>query len=337
MGFRFFRRIRIAPGLTVNLSRSGASLSIGPRGAKYTIGPRGSRTTVGLPGTGLFYTTHHGKPPAEAPGKPAALPPSAPKQPVRAADRPFVDGIRALGDGRHDDALAAFERIGDRPDAAWLAGLLRLRGGDFGAARRHLSRALEGRANLGALIAEYGVSVQIDLPVAPEVTAHIRPGERGTRLALVEAAQREGDHGGAMAQLEGLLALEPADPVVQLSFAELAMDPEGGHAGDRALMQRVVAMTGGAANETAIDSALLLYRARALAALGLRDGAIEVLTQALRRRKDRTPALLHQLRHDRAALYDEAGRSAEARREFERLFAEAPDFPGLRERLGLAG
>lgn len=335
MGFRFFRRIRIAPGLTVNLSKSGASLSIGPRGAKYTIGPRGSRTTVGLPGTGLFYTTHHGKPPAGAPRRPA--PPPPPKQPVRAADRPFVDGIRALGEGRHDDALAAFERIADRPDAAWLAGLLRLRGGDSGAARRHLSRALEGRANLGALIAEYGVSVQIDLPVAPEVTAHIQPEERGTRLALVEAAQHEGDHGGAMAQLEQLLALEPADPVVQLSFAELAMDPEGGHAGDRALMQRVVAMTGGTANETAIDSALLLYRARALAALGLRDGAIEVLGLALRRRKDRAPALLHQIRHDRAALYDEAGRSAEARREFERLFAEAPDFPGLRERLGLGG
>ncbi|NMX24505.1 DUF4236 domain-containing protein, partial [Dissulfurirhabdus thermomarina] len=57
MSFRFWRRIRIAPGVTLNLSKSGGSLSFGPRGAKFTIGPRGKRATVGIPGTGLFYTT----------------------------------------------------------------------------------------------------------------------------------------------------------------------------------------------------------------------------------------------------------------------------------------
>ena len=57
MGFlRFFRRIKIFPGLTLNLSKSGVSVSIGPRGFKWTIGPRGERVTVGLPGTGLSYT-----------------------------------------------------------------------------------------------------------------------------------------------------------------------------------------------------------------------------------------------------------------------------------------
>ena len=57
MSFRFWRRIRIAPGVALNLSKSGGSLSFGPRGAKFTIGPRGKRATVGIPGTGLFYTT----------------------------------------------------------------------------------------------------------------------------------------------------------------------------------------------------------------------------------------------------------------------------------------
>jgi len=41
MGFRFFRRIKIAPGFRVNLSRSGVSASISRRGAWFTIGPRG--------------------------------------------------------------------------------------------------------------------------------------------------------------------------------------------------------------------------------------------------------------------------------------------------------
>jgi len=56
MGLRFYRRLSLIPGLRVNLSKSGASLSIGHRGAWYTIGPRGSRATIGLPGTGLYYT-----------------------------------------------------------------------------------------------------------------------------------------------------------------------------------------------------------------------------------------------------------------------------------------
>ena len=56
MSFRFWRRVRLAPGVTLNLSKSTASLSFGPPGAKYTISPRGNRATAGIPGTGLFYT-----------------------------------------------------------------------------------------------------------------------------------------------------------------------------------------------------------------------------------------------------------------------------------------
>jgi Protein of unknown function (DUF4236) len=55
--FRFYRRKKIGPGLSLNMSKSGPSLSIGPRGAKVTIGRRGVRKTVGLPGTGLYYTS----------------------------------------------------------------------------------------------------------------------------------------------------------------------------------------------------------------------------------------------------------------------------------------
>src|SRR5713101_7253629 len=56
--FRLWRRKRIAPGVRLNLSKSGLSMSLGPRGAHYTIGPRGTRTTLGLPGSGLFYTSY---------------------------------------------------------------------------------------------------------------------------------------------------------------------------------------------------------------------------------------------------------------------------------------
>ena len=53
MGLRFHRRFKILPGLSINLSRSGISTSIGRPGATINIGRRGTRGTVGVPGTGI--------------------------------------------------------------------------------------------------------------------------------------------------------------------------------------------------------------------------------------------------------------------------------------------
>jgi len=66
MGFRLFRRIKILPGITLNLSKSGVSVSAGVRGAHVTVGSKGVRQTVGLPGSGIFYTQYekHGSKPA---------------------------------------------------------------------------------------------------------------------------------------------------------------------------------------------------------------------------------------------------------------------------------
>ncbi|MCE8025241.1 DUF4236 domain-containing protein [Billgrantia aerodenitrificans] len=55
MALRFRRRIRIAPGISLNLSKSGIGASIGPRGAKISVGSRGVYANVGLPGTGLAF------------------------------------------------------------------------------------------------------------------------------------------------------------------------------------------------------------------------------------------------------------------------------------------
>jgi Protein of unknown function (DUF4236) len=73
MGFRFSRRIRILPGVRLNLSKSGVSTSIGGRGAWLTFGKRGTRATVGLPGTGLSYSTTVAGRQSKAPS--AAAPP----------------------------------------------------------------------------------------------------------------------------------------------------------------------------------------------------------------------------------------------------------------------
>lgn len=306
MSFRFWRRIRIAPGVTLNLSKSTTSLSLGPRGAKYTISPRGNRATAGLPGTGLFYTVHDRK----RAGRGGAAP--APRVPHRdrlklgffqrlmtpTEERQFVDGVRALNEGDQDAALAALEEARDLPDAAWMAGMIRLRREELDAAKAHFRQALDRLGDLGTLFGKYEIAAQASLPITPDIFAHVFPRERGTRLALVEIAQLQGRHGDAMAHVERLLEIDPTDPVVLLSFAELALDTPD----DRVLMDRVVRATVHVENETPVDTAILLYRGKALAALGLPDAAIDVFTVANRRRKDRPEALLHQIRYDRAVL-----------------------------------
>jgi hypothetical protein len=60
-GLRFQKRLRVLPGVRINLSKSGASASIGPRGADVNIGSRGITTNAGIPGTGLSYRSKVGK------------------------------------------------------------------------------------------------------------------------------------------------------------------------------------------------------------------------------------------------------------------------------------
>ena len=56
MGFRFRKSFRIAPGVRINLSKTGVSTSIGGKGATVNVSKRGVRGTVGIPGSGLSYS-----------------------------------------------------------------------------------------------------------------------------------------------------------------------------------------------------------------------------------------------------------------------------------------
>jgi hypothetical protein len=55
MGWRFQRRKKLLPGITLNLGKRRPGLSVGPRGAKASVGRRGLAATVTLLGTGLSY------------------------------------------------------------------------------------------------------------------------------------------------------------------------------------------------------------------------------------------------------------------------------------------
>jgi len=54
MTWNYRKRIKIAPGVQLNLSKGGISTSIGPKGAKMTFGKTGTYLHTSIPGTGLY-------------------------------------------------------------------------------------------------------------------------------------------------------------------------------------------------------------------------------------------------------------------------------------------
>lgn len=56
MGWRFYKSVKILPGVRLNFSKSGISTSLGRPGATVNIRSRKLRGTVGLPGSGLSYS-----------------------------------------------------------------------------------------------------------------------------------------------------------------------------------------------------------------------------------------------------------------------------------------
>lgn len=62
MAWRYRKRIKVAPGIYMNVSKSGISTSVGVRGASVTFGKKGFYFNTGIPGTGFYKRQKIGLP-----------------------------------------------------------------------------------------------------------------------------------------------------------------------------------------------------------------------------------------------------------------------------------
>lgn len=347
MGFGFHKSIQLLPGIRVHLSKSGASLSLGRPGATVNVGGRGVRTTVGAPGTGISYTTQRswggrrgrsgGAPPRDSAAA-RRTPQQAPRielpaprvRPATPEEDALVKGWQMLHEGNEAGALEELNRAVPLADGAYLAGVLALKHGLHMQAAGYLSYALEKQAELGQHFRKFGVDASVSLPVTEELTAVIGPDSEGVMLALCEAYQALNRTAEAAQTLRGLVASRPDDVLVRLSLAELVMDTWGS---DRAACEEVLRLSEGVDNDTEWHAALLLYRARALMAMGVHEGARSLLTAALRKTSGRSVELLCALRYERALANEALNRTADARADLERVFAANPAYEDVAKRL----
>ncbi len=335
--------MKIAPGLTLNLSKSGGSLSVGPRGAKLTVGARGRRATVGIPGTGLFYTQtayggRRGKSGRRAPAEKApALPPEDrltlgffKRLVTPAGEKSFVDGCRELAQGRYAAALPHFVASTHLTDGAFMAGFLYLKQEHTDKAIPLLEQAARDYRQLGGYFGKYDLTLTFNLPITEEAQAHVGPTLRGALLTLVEAYQMAENWNAAYKRLQRLRKLESDDVVILLSMVELLW--QANH-GNEETCRHIVKLTKDVGNDSCVHTALRLYKARSLNGLNMHSAARDILTQTLRRRKDRPKDLMLALRYERALAYESLGQPKRTRSDLEKVFAQDPDFEDVADRL----
>ncbi|UFN51664.1 DUF4236 domain-containing protein (plasmid) [Roseomonas sp. OT10] len=116
MAVRFQQRVQLFPGVRLNFSGGGLSVTLGVPGASVNLGPHGTALNLGIPGTGLSYRHRLGGSP-EPTTHPGSDGDGVPPTPPLPALRPSI-----VPPGTEEIRSAAVDRL-TSPD---LAGLKRL-------------------------------------------------------------------------------------------------------------------------------------------------------------------------------------------------------------------
>jgi len=245
-------------------------------------------------------------------------------------EKALVAGCREHVLGNVDASLDYLRKANELADAAFLAGALCLKKGLFDESITCLSKAAKQATDLGHYFGKYGISALISIPITEEITAQVGPNLRGIWLMLVEAYQHQKRWQEALNCLNYLRRLEPEDIVVRLSFAEILLEAKPNA---QETYQEILKLAEGVENNSPVHVALLLYKSKALRGLQLYAAARETVSSVLRKKAALPDELTRALRYERALVYEAAGQAKRARAEFEKLYAETPDYEDVASRL----
>ncbi len=307
--FRFYRRKTIIPGVRLNVSRSGPSLSFGVRGAHYTVGPGGRRATVGVPGTGLFYTQYSHRHARSAGTRTVRATPAAQPQANSIGELFHKPPGAKIGYGIVLTVLVLTAPLGL---PLLLTGVVQLLASRTWRARRLVARARAAASpqETKALL-DQAATV---LPSDPEVIAS---------QAAWSAGQQQWH--AAADQYAMYLARAPADPVARGQYARaLLMDGRP----DEAIKQFVQLRSLPLEDESAASVTSLL--AMAWLMKGDAQQALALLKEAPLQRHHLGEGLQQCLRYRAIAQYM-VGHAARAISDLDRLYAVNPAYPGVVE------
>jgi tetratricopeptide (TPR) repeat protein len=343
MGFRVHKSVKLGKGVRLNLSKTGVGISAGTPGARYSVHSSGRTTrTVGVPGSGVYYRKDTYSKGSRASGSRAApastaVAPIYPKAGVLApkAEKVFVQGVTAYMQGRHADALSAFQDVEARDSGSehvgeeFFAGMCLVGLDRIPEAIRYLEAVLSSDFSIpDPLMSKYGIGGAMGVGVTPSVSVTVPMSNLAVALMLAEAYQSTNQRLKAIELLESLGAEAPAESVFALSLADLYFEADQ--------WDDVVRVTEGIrTNEDDVTLSILTFRAYALNELGMTEAALALTKEALRTKK-RNPDLLRFARYIRGRAYEKAGKASMARKEYEKVYAEDANYSDVAERLGRA-
>ena len=344
MGYlRARRSVKLGPGLKMNVTKRGMSMTVGTRGAHYTASTTGRRTsTVGLPGSGISYVDSHGGSRRSSGGKRTAAPaPSEPRPSIKvkrpglfasASEKRFAAGVKAYVGGETDAALALFRESSDRDDRNrtsaddLMCGILYLTVKEQPQEAAVFFERVVASANPlpDKLIRTYVPGLQFGVELTNDLRVMSPP---SSELAVEMLARAYGEldrTDEAIGLLQKLHDLHPDEPwiILQLCIYHAQLSE----------WDEIVHLAAPVSNQDDLTCSVVNARIEALVKQGFNDAAYESSKDALRSKK-RIPGVLHEARYLRAEALTGLGKAAQARAELEKVYAEDPDYKDVAARL----
>ena len=222
VGVRFRRSIKLAPGVKLNVTKSGFGVTTGSKVARYSVHSSGRRTVgLGLPGTGTYYQKSSVGGPSRATSSRAGGSPESvaidattaiprPGLLASGSERAYHNGLLSYLGGDHADALSSFEQVLSTDpsvtSAHLFAGIAATSIGDAARAIGHLESVVGSTAGLpdryqAKYLPDSQFTVSIGVRITDSVTATPPFGELAASLALAELYQTAGRLEDAIGQI----------------------------------------------------------------------------------------------------------------------------------------
>jgi tetratricopeptide (TPR) repeat protein len=320
MGFRMRKSMKIAPGVKLNVSKSGVGASVGGKGGRYSVHSSGRKTVSAGSGIvpGVYYqksvsgkgSSSGAAPPAAATKKPGMFAPKGEKQLYKAIQAQDTEAIKRVGAEHPDFRVPSYS----------LAGLMIMNDQPSEAERLLAEAFATGKDPAEDKFVSTYLFTRLELSIAEGVSAELPIDRDAVGLALAELRQNEGNLDGAIDVVE---QLEPST-YAAVSLAELYT--QTGRWDD------VIQLTEGVKNEDDAAALLCVFRGQAFREQGFHEAAHEALKEALRSRS-RASEIRHRALAERAQNFLAQGKKSQARKDLERILAEDSSYEGVHEQL----
>ena len=340
MSVRFRRRLKIAPGLTLNFNKNSVGLSLGVRGAHYTMNSNGRRTiSAGIPGTGIssVETLSGGTRTRRSTASQESLTPqrSGPPSPGFFAAKIERALYAFLMDIYNADSTDTPKQVVDKASALKaehpaLAPALDLITFAHSSTDPAFSDNVEAWGKQlwdnrkavfsDPLVEKYMVGIIPSTHITRGIATHEIYDEQVLGFIWSEVLQSKNKYDEALAVLE---EMNP-DQLVAIAIADIELT-DGKY-------DEAIETTEDIENEDDATAMLLVLRGIAFREKKLLDASAECFKRALSH-KNRSEGVRHRAHFERAETYTRMGKKAMAIKDLENILVDEPDYPEVEEKL----